>query len=267
MEFPEIFQRLRRDCAPDAGGPVRATHRISQTRALQTFTGNVGAPIAARTPEQPRQAGSAQQITKVKDAFARDQKVFLRAQKISFGDQIRSATRFGSLGRHLGAQTIGKPTDRPLVRKFHWDGTSERILGEHQHSDQRCAAVSLLGSMLYNRTVRPDGGGDTMFASNYVAYEALIGADESVPRRAHGDARRRAGARGCTPTSSHPVIIRHPESGCRGFFVDADFTSHINELPRNEGDAILGFLHRHSGRDECCSRWRPHPSGSFDPSG
>jgi hypothetical protein len=27
--------------------------------------------------------------------------------------------------------------------------------------------------MLYNHTIPPDGGGDTMFASTYAAYEAL----------------------------------------------------------------------------------------------
>jgi taurine dioxygenase len=36
-----------------------------------------------------------------------------------------------------------------------------------------------------------------------------------------------------TPKSSHPVIVRHPEIGRCGLFVNSDFTSHINELPRS----------------------------------
>jgi len=50
---------------------------------------------------------------------------------------------------------------------------STQISGENFHSDQSCGAIPPLGSMLYNHTVPPDGGGDTMFASMYAAYEAL----------------------------------------------------------------------------------------------
>ena len=99
--------------------------------------------------------------------------VFFRDQKISFDDQIRVAGYFGPLGRHVGVSTISKPTEHPLVRRFHYDESSKKISGDNWHSDQSCAPVPPLGSMLYNHTVPPDGGGDTMFASMYAAYEAL----------------------------------------------------------------------------------------------
>src|SRR5271166_3205043 len=41
-----------------------------------------------------------------------------------------------------------------------------------QHTDQSCAEVPPLGSILYQKVVPPDGGGDTMFASMYAAYDA-----------------------------------------------------------------------------------------------
>jgi taurine dioxygenase len=69
--------------------------------------------------------------------------------------------------------TISKTTDNPYVRKFHYDETSTQISGENFASDQSCAAIPPLGSILYNHTVPPDGGGDTMFASMDAAYEAL----------------------------------------------------------------------------------------------
>ena len=100
------------------------------------FTSTVGAPISARTPSQPSasyqsirvtpasphigaeigdidltQPLSEQQQAEVKDAFTRYQVLFFRNQKISFEDQIRFASLFGPLGRHVGAQTISKPTD------------------------------------------------------------------------------------------------------------------------------------------------------------
>jgi hypothetical protein len=128
------------------------------------FTSSIGAPITARTPAQlaatyqsitvtpasPHigavvtdidltQALSERQIDEVKDAFTRYQVLFFRNQKISFEDQIRFAGLFGPLGKHVGAQTISKSTDHPLVRKFHYDETSKRISGESWHSDQSCA--------------------------------------------------------------------------------------------------------------------------------
>ena len=61
--------------------------------------------------------------------------------------------------------TISKTTDNQYVRKFHYDETSTQISGENFHSDQSCGAIPPLGSILYNHTVPPDGGGDTMFAT------------------------------------------------------------------------------------------------------
>ena len=223
------------------------------------FTATVGAPIAARTPAQPvapyqsisvtpasphigaeigridlTQPLSELQQAEIKDAFVRHQVLFFRDQKISFDDQIRFASLFGPLGRHVGAQTISKPTDHPLVRRFHYDETSQRISGESWHSDQSCAPMPPLGSMLYNHTIPPDGGGDTMFASTCAAYEAL---SNKMKAFLSGLTATHDGARVFgpgTPKSSHPVIVRHPESGRCGIFVNTDFTSHINELPRSE---------------------------------
>ena len=69
-----------------------------------------------------------------------------------------------------------------------------------------------------------------------------------------------------TPISVHPVIVRHPVNGRKLIYVNTDFTSHINELPREEGDRILKFLYDHCGRDEWVFRfrWRPHSIAFWD---
>lgn len=255
------------------------------------FTSTVGAPISARTPRDSRPAYTSitvtpasphigaevgnidltrpltpSEISEVKDAFTRYQVLFFRDQKISFEDQIRFASLFGPLGRHVGAQSISKPTDHPLVRRFHYDETSERISGEHWHSDQSCAAVPPLGSMLYNHTIPPDGGGDTLFASTYAAYDSLSDRMKALLAglTAMHDGTRVFGPG--TPKTSHPVVTRHPESGRLGLFVNCDFTTHINELPRAEGNAILEFLYRQIAREEwtCRFRWQPHSIAFWD---
>ncbi|MDB5967029.1 MAG: taurine dioxygenase [Polaromonas sp.] len=205
-------------------------------------------------------------VEELKRAFLESQVIFFRDQRISFEDQIRLAAHFGPLGRHVGVNTISKTTDNPLVRKFHYDETSTRISGENWHSDQSCGAVPPLGSMLYNHTVPPKGGGDTMFASMYSAYDAL---SPRMKEYLSGLTATHDGTRVFgpgTPVSVHPVITRHPETGRKVIYVNTDFTSHINEVSRAESRAILEFLYEHCGRAEwsCRFRWREHSISFWD---
>jgi taurine dioxygenase len=209
---------------------------------------------------------SNQEVAELHQAFADHLVIFFRDQRISFDDQIRVASHFGPLGRHVGVSTISKTTDNPFVRKFHYDETSTKISGENWHSDQSCAPIPPLGSMLYNHTLPPNGGGDTMFASMYAAYDALSPRMKSYldGLTATHDGTRVFGP--VTPISVHPVILRHPVTGKKVIYVNTDFTSHINELPRAEGDLILQFLYDHCGRDEWAFRfrWRPHSIAFWD---
>jgi taurine dioxygenase len=209
---------------------------------------------------------SNQEVSELHQAFTQHLVIFFRDQCISFDDQIRLAGYFGKLGRHVGVTTISKTTDNPFVRKFHYDEASTKISGENWHSDQSCAPIPPLGSMLYNHTVPPDGGGDTMFASMYAAYDALSSRMKTYLEglTATHDGTRVFGPG--TPISSHPVIVRHPVSGKKLIYVNTDFTSHINEIPPEESKRILAFLYDHCARDEwtCRFRWRPHSIAFWD---
>ena len=206
------------------------------------------------------------QVSELRDAFARFQVLFFRDQKISFEDQIRLAGYFGKLGRHVGASTISKKTDNDMVRKFHYDETSKQISGENFHSDQSCAKHPPVATMLYNHTIPPDGGGDTEFASMYAAYEALSPGMKVFLEglTATHDGTRIFGPG--TPVSVHPVITRHPVTKREVIYVNTDFTSHINELPRLEGQRILQFLIDHCDKAEwtCRFRWTPHSIAFWD---
>lgn len=206
------------------------------------------------------------QVKELKDAFHRYLVIFFRDQKIGFEDQIRTAGYFGPLGRHVGKTTISKPTDNELVRRFHYDETSKRISGENYHSDQSCAVHPPLGTMLYNHTVPPHGGGDTCFSSMYAAYDALSQKmkDYLSGLTATHDGTRVFGPG--TPISVHPVIIRHPVTGRKVVFVNTDFTSHINEVSPQESKAILEYLYDHCRREEwsCRFRWQAHSIAFWD---
>lgn len=234
-----------------------------ETITVTPVTPHIGAEIGNVDLTKPLPN---QQVEELHKAFIQYQVIFFRDQKISFDDQIRFARHFGPLGSHVGKNTISKTTDNPLVRKFHYDETSKQISGENFHSDQSCAEVPPLGSMLYNHTVPPDGGGDTMFASMYAAYDAL---SPRMQRYLEGLTATHDGTRVFgpgTPVSVHPVITRHPESGKKVIFVNTDFTAKINELPRLEGERVLQFLIDHCNKPEwtCRFRWRPHSIAFWD---
>ena len=234
-----------------------------QTITVKKISPHIGAEIGNIDVTRPL---SELQVKELHDAFHRHLVIFFRDQKISHEDQIRLAGYFGPLGRHVGVSTISKPTDNPLVRRFHYDETSKRISGENFHSDQSCAAIPPLGSMLYNHTVPPDGGGDTCFANMYAAYDALSDKMKEYLRglTATHDGTRVFGPG--TPVSVHPVIIRHPVTGRRVIYVNTDFTSHINEVSRAESDAILKYLYEHCSKHEwsCRFRWTAHSIAFWD---
>ena len=116
------------------------------------------------------------QVEELHDAFARyPGDLFPRSEdQLVRGSgpprRLRSARSAGMSARRRSARR----TDNELVRKFHYDETSKQISGENFHSATNPARpIPPLGTMLYNHTIPPDGGGDTMFASMYAAHDAL----------------------------------------------------------------------------------------------
>jgi alpha-ketoglutarate-dependent taurine dioxygenase len=231
--------------------------------SVEMLTPHIGAEIGQLDLTRPL---SDEQIAEVKQAFIAHQVIFFRDQQIGFEDQIRLASYFGPLGKHVGVNTISKTTENHWVRKFHYDETSTRVSGENFHSDQTCAAIPPLGSMLYNHTVPPNGGGDTMFASMYAAYDGLSSRMRQylVGLTATHDGTRVFGPG--TPISVHPVITTHPQTGKKVIFVNTDFTSHINEVADAESKAILEYLYAHCVRPEWTLRfrWRNHSIAFWD---
>lgn len=236
---------------------------MSEALEFRKVTPHIGAEVFNIDLTKPL---SNSQVDELKQGFVDHQVLFFRDQKISFDDHIRLGRYFGPLGEHVGKQTISKKTDNPYVRKFHYDETSKKVSGENFHSDQSCAEIPPLGSILYNHIVPPNGGGDTMFASMYNAYDAL---SDRMKRFLEGLTATHDGTRVFgpgTPVNSHPVIITHPESGRKALYVNVDFTAKINELSELEGRRVLEFLIEHSIKPEwsCRFRWQPHSIAFWD---
>jgi taurine dioxygenase len=201
-------------------------------------------------------------IRDVREAFLKHGVIFFRDQDISFEQHMTLARHFGPVHVHVGGEgTASKPVpDFPAIR---------RISGEVWHSDQSCAEIPPAGSILHQKILPPDGGGDTLFMSAYAAYDALSQQmkDFLEPLTAVHDGAKLFDKSGTVyPRATHPVVIRHPETKRKLLFVNAGFTTRIVELPRDEGDAVLKFLYDHIAKPhwQMRFRWRPHSIAFWD---
>src|SRR5262249_37776745 len=155
--------------------------------------------------------------------------------------------------------------DHPEVLVIKADDKAKYIAGEDWHSDVSCDPEPPMGSILYLTEVPPDGGGDTMFANMYLAYEMLSepirkfinGLTAVHHREKHYRGRYGNDDRGkIYPRAEHPIVRTHPETGRKCLFVNRFFTTHIVGLRKSESDAILEMLYRHIETPELSMRFK-----------
>ncbi len=205
-------------------------------------------------------------------AFKQYSVIVMREQQITPEDHIRFAERFGVINVNRFFQPIdGYPQIASVLK----EATQTEAVGEMWHTDQSYDEAPAMGSILHAIEV-PDVGGDTMFASMGMAYEALspkfkemiVGLKAWHSSR-HGFGMAAADAESsqdgrignahlATQDNLHPVVIRHPLTGRKGLYVNPDFTTHIEGLSASESAALLEFLYEHCKQPEfqCRVRWK-----------
>lgn len=242
-----------------------------QSIEVRKLTPTIGAEIFGVDLSTP--LGN-QQFDEVHRALMDNLVIFFRDQQMSIEQHKAFGQRFGRLHVHPNAP-IGLPEHREIL-VIKADETSKRVAGEEWHSDVSCDAEPPMGSILYLTEVPPDGGGDTLFASMYRAFETL-----SEPMRkmltgltaihdsakAHGY-RAKATDRAdlAFPSAEHPIVRTHPETGRQALYVSRAFTSRIPQLRKHESDALLDMLYRHIETPElqCRFQWRPNSVAFWD---
>jgi taurine dioxygenase len=243
----------------------------NQTIDVKPVTPRIGAEIFGVDLAGP--LGN-QQFQEIHDALMTHQVIFFRDQEISLEQHKAFGRRFGDLHIHPGSPG---PEGHPEILVIHADANSKRIAGERWHSDVTCDVEPPMGSILHLHTL-PETGGDTLFSSMYAAYEALSEPMKRFldPLTATHDGehvyRGRYRDRGVDdtgkvyPKASHPVIRTHPVTGRKGIFVNSTFTTRINELSRDESDAVLGMLWEHCAKPDfqCRFRWQPNSVAFWD---
>ncbi|MCO6416323.1 TauD/TfdA family dioxygenase [Siccirubricoccus sp. KC 17139] len=198
--------------------------------------------------------------------------VFFHNQRLNAEQQKALARRFGEIFVHPNFRGSGADPEVVTIRREPGDTS---VVGEEWHADTTMCPAPPMGAILYGIEV-PEWGGDTLFASQAAAYEALSPGMKRMLeglRAVHSD-RRVAGpqagmnARRATKVredeewretiSLHPVVRTHPETGRKMLFVNHSYTVGFEGMTEAESRPLLHYLLEHGHRPEftCRFQWR-----------
>ena len=208
-----------------------------------------------------------------------------RDQRITPQQQVDFSRRFGPLQIHvLHKFQLADHPEVLIVSNIIENGEPIGLgdAGYYWHSDLSYKAQPSMGSMLHAQELPADGG-DTLFADQHAAYDALSPAlrDAVEGLRAehwylakYEELRQRNPFRPQLTDAqiaevapvTQPVVRTHPETGRKALFVSEHFTTRLVGVPENESRELLAELFAHSTRPEFIYRhaWRPHDMVFWD---
>ena len=212
---------------------------------VRPMTKQIGAEVFGVSLNEPL---SDKVVQELHDALMQYQVIFFRDQQFTHDEHKRLGRYFGELAGHSGVS--GLP-DHPEIVAIHADADSKFIAGEDWHSDLSEDAEPPMGSILHMHIV-PPAGGDTLFSSMYAAYDALSPAMQAFlkPLTAVHDSNHIyrelfPHIEKTYPRNTHPVVRTHPVTKRKCLFISKSKTTRINELSKEESDAVLMFLTEH----------------------
>ena len=204
------------------------------------------------------------------ETVAAIRRAFLEHQVIFFRDQKLDPAQFMAFAR-----TMGRPVPYPFVPGI--EGFPEVIevkkleherhnFGGIWHSDTAYLEEPPMGSMLIAREIPPYGG-DTVFASQYLAYEALsdglkllLDGLYAVNSSAKADVTRtredRVKEYSKHYEAEHPVVRTHPETGRKALYVNFGHTVRFRGMTEQESAPLLEYLFRHQVKPEFTCRFQ-----------
>jgi len=219
-------------------------------------------------------------IAEIRQAFVEHQVVFFRDQALTPNQQVAFGRRFGPLNIH---PYVAGMDAYPEVMEIIKEPSDKTNFGGGWHSDMSFLEKPAIGSILHAIEL-PDWGGDTLFASQAAAYEALtpalratldtLNAVHSAGREysASGhSAQKRASmkvveAEGAVGEYVHPVVLTHPETGRKALYVNPAFTTKFEGWSTRESKPLLDFLFEHCRSEAftCRFQWSPGAVAFWD---
>jgi taurine dioxygenase len=223
-----------------------------------------------------RQPLSADTVAEIRNAWLQHQVLAFPDQDLSLEDLERVALHIGPFGTDPFFRAV---PGHPHIAQVRRDaGERTKIFAETWHSDWSFLPQPPQATLLFGNVIPPVGG-DTLFANQYLAWEALSPAMQALLRDKQGihSARRgyaRDGMYGerdagrsmairygndALATQPHPIARVHPETGRTALFVSPGYTIGIEDMPDADAQPLLLELFRHQVRDDFLyrHRWQP----------
>jgi taurine dioxygenase len=255
---------------------------VTSRLEIRPFDGPLGAEVLGLDLSRPL---ADEDFARIHQAHLAHHVLVFRDQRITPAEHVAFSRRFGPLQIHVlrNFQLAGQP-EVLVVSNIQENGQPIGLgdAGHFWHSDLSYKDKPSLGSLLHAQEL-PAEGGDTLFANQHAAYEALPQALQAriAPLKAehsylakYEELRARSPWRPrLTPAQIdevrpvvHPVVRTHPETGRKALFVSEHFSTRIAGLPEDESRALLAELFAHGTRAEFVyrHRWQPHDMVFWD---
>jgi taurine dioxygenase len=206
----------------------------------------------------------------IHQTFLDHQVIFFRDQSLTPDEHKRFGRRFGRLNIHPYVKGMdGHPEIMEIIKE-----PADKVnFGGGWHSDMSFLESPSIGSILYALEV-PEWGGDTLFASQYAAYDALsdgLKATLETLSAVHSAGREYGpGGHSARPRSSmqvaeaegaagefiHTVVKVHPQTGRKALYVNPAFTLKIDGWSTRESKPLLDYLFAHARYEPFTCRFR-----------
>ena len=187
---------------------------------------------------------SSETVAAIRRAFLDHQVVFFRDQRLTPAQFMEFAERMGRPIEYPFVEPIAGFPKIIEVKKLEHE---RQNFGGIWHSDTTYLEEPPMGSMLLAREVPPYGG-DTEFASQYLAYETLSAGMQRLLEgltavnasakadvtRTREDRVKEKGGDGRDYVAEHPVVRTHPETGRKALYVNIAHTVRFSGMTEEE---------------------------------
>jgi taurine dioxygenase len=216
-------------------------------------------------------------VKEIRAAWLKHHVLAFPDQRLTDDDLERFTLAFGGFGNDPFIAPI--PGRRHIIAVQRKAGETSPLFAENWHSDWSFQARPPAGTCLYGITIPPVGG-DTLFANQHAALDAMPAAMRSrlegcmaihsakrayAPEGTYGekDQPKRSmdirPSRDAEATQLHPLIRCHPETGREGIFSCFGYIIGIEGMPESESTPLLLELYQWQTRPDFQyrHRWRP----------
>lgn len=235
------------------------------------ITGLTGAEVTGIDLHQPISDDLAHEL---REALARHLVLVFRDQHLDRAAQKRLTTAFGQPMRL--PYIVPMADDPEVIRVIKEADDRSGVFGGDWHSDMSFVEEPPSGSIL-NALEIPPYGGDTLFANQAAAWDALspalrdlldgrdaihVGKPYGVrwapplEEQSRGAIKMSRGDPTADQERRHPAVLTHPVSGRRSLYLNPTYVTRLDGMTEAESAPVLEVLRQHATRPEFCLRLR-----------